>query len=145
MNHPHNRGTKFSGLIRIPPEFRSFLLRRFPPVFADVYAFHAMVFYRAGRYYEPPTEEQRVRIWGWHLSDFAECLLIDVNDTNQRPDGERFHITLSVKPGYPPASSKIIDEARIERLDEPLFFSGYAEKVYRQPVIPERQMNILIA
>ena len=92
---------------------RALLLRMFRPKFSRVYCQSLTYAYGVGPDYTFPEDNLDVRITGIHRTDTTEALVCTVNGQTHRPDGQRFHITLSTD-GAAPATAGDIDDARIE-------------------------------
>jgi hypothetical protein len=85
---------------KLPQVERELLLRQFPPKYENVVADHVTL--RVGATPETPLPDkpQRSKVIG-RADDgrSLECLVVEIDDTTDRPDGSTFHITWSLGPG----------------------------------------------
>jgi hypothetical protein len=85
---------------KLPQVERELLLRQFPPKYENVVADHVTL--RVGATPETPVPDkpQRSKVIG-RADDgrSLECLVVEIDDTTDRPDGSTFHITWSLGPG----------------------------------------------
>lgn len=89
---------------KLSEQSRNELLARIPPIFSDVVAHHITL--KRGNQFI--CEDAECIVVGYALDpNGIEALVVSVNGTTQRPDGETYHITWSLDraAGYRPASS----------------------------------------
>jgi len=88
----------------IPSRERQRLLRRYAPAHLMVYAHHITLAYRVPRDQANfPKGEVTVRVIGMFRDERCDLLFLSVNGQHHRPDGRRYHLTLSVAEDLPPA------------------------------------------
>jgi hypothetical protein len=97
----------------IPDRTRSFLLRRFRPVFYNVQCRTLTHAYKVPESFEYPEGQVPASIYGYHRGDGHEALLLRINGEIFRPDGTRYFIALSLAPGVEPARAAEIDSDSI--------------------------------
>jgi hypothetical protein len=74
-------------------ESRSEILARFPPKFQKVKCHHITYLFDVSDEEIPPRATAQVI--GYSNNDYIECVVVKINDSEIRPDGKTFHITLS--------------------------------------------------
>ena len=107
---------------------RKHLLENIKPTYSRVYAYHVTIEFGIPKD-SPVPEKADVRITGYIDSgDGIEALLVTVNGEKFRPDGKRYHITLSLDPNsdYSPKHSNDL----IENADEKLIVK------FTSPILP---------
>jgi hypothetical protein len=102
---------------------RDLLLRMFKPRLARVYCQSLTWAYGVQGDFLFPDGVRDVRIVGIHRTDTTEALICTVDGEAFRPDGKRFHITLSTAADVAPAQAGHIDPVNIERI-EPVILNG---------------------
>lgn len=93
---------------------RSMLLEIFPPKYERVICHHITEAYGVPKDAEPPAMPEDVRVVGYIDSgDGVEGLLVALNGNVKRPDGNNYHITLSIANDRKPAeTNKYTDQAK---------------------------------
>ena len=81
---------------KLPPDQRSALLERFPPLYEKVIADHVTL--SVGATSLPPKADAHI-IGRADDGISLECLVVEVDGTTDRPDGSTYHITWSLGPG----------------------------------------------
>ena len=120
----------------LTPESREAVLKAFPPKFPDVTAHH--VTHQFGGKEAP--EAAVVTIEGYASSEGLEALVVAVNGNTSRPDGNTYHITLSLdrSKGFKPMDSKrVIKEEGWTPVETPFEIQTMPQKVAARE-IPER-------
>lgn len=74
---------------------RASLLEKFPPKFPDVVAHHITIKHGV-KQGDPPPEAEAVKVVGYASDESLECAVVEVGGTTERPDGNTYHITLSL-------------------------------------------------
>lgn len=97
----------------IPVKTRSFLLRRFPPAFANVQCHVITHAYKVPDSFEVPEDMVKASIYGYHRGATHEALLLHVNGKTFRPDGARYFLALSLAAGEEAARAGEIDSDSI--------------------------------
>lgn len=98
--------------INLSKASRKNLLAAFPPKFKRVACHHITLAFE-------PTEGQceslkaayegaRLRVVGYARDESLECLVVEVDGKRERPDGEIFHVTLSLQPPRQARESKAL-------------------------------------
>jgi len=81
---------------KLPPDQRSALLERFPPLYEKVIADHVTLSVGA----TPLPSKADAHIVGRADDEISlECLVVEIDGTTDRPDGSTYHITWSLGPG----------------------------------------------
>lgn len=89
----------------LDPSERDQLLAQIPAEFPNVVAEHVTYLY--GVTIQTPLPEARSGlIVGEIIDNGVQALVVEIEGTDIRPDGERFHITWSLNHGRYPAESK---------------------------------------
>ncbi len=105
---------RFHVRLDLPDHVRADLLNRFPPMFPNVYCRVITLAYKVDKNYKVDPHPV-VKVCGIHRGEFADALLVLVNNEINQPirEGEpaqRPHfITLSVADGHGPVEGGIID------------------------------------
>jgi hypothetical protein len=84
---------------KLPQVERELLLRRFPPKYENVVANHVTL--RVGATPETPLPakpETSAVVGRADDGTSLECLVVELDDTTDRPDGSTYHITWSMGP-----------------------------------------------
>ena len=121
MSSKKNRPKKGYNGYLIPDQERSKILSQFPPKYSKVIAHHITNDF--GVYESLPPEIESCFIVGHADSgDGIEALVVEVNGTVIRNDGELFHITLSLDPEKYKSkdSNNLIKEKGFEPLTSPV-------------------------
>lgn len=107
---------------KLAPASKQEILGTFTPRYSRVICDHVTL------EYNNPTEELKqeftrasLEIIGYQFGPGVDCLAVKVNGSLFRPDGERFHLTLSVKGSHKPVES--IDLLRRQGYNETIPFS----------------------
>lgn len=103
---------------------RNLLINRIGVKHSDIVAHH--VTYRFGSN-ELPPEVSLVRVIGYAINDYVEAVRVEIPDVGTtRPDGESFHITVSVnrENGGKPVHSNKLMRGSVEMV-EPFFLNVY--------------------
>lgn len=95
-------------------QHRVALLETFNPAFPNVHANGVTYAYRTLSSFVYPQELLECHIYGYHIGDGHDALLVTIDGNKTRPDGKLFHITLSTEDGVPPAQAGQIDRANIQ-------------------------------
>ncbi len=125
---------------QVSSKTRELLLRHVPPNLAQVFCQNITYAYDVTSDAQYPQSPVTATITGVHRTAQHEALICTVNGQAFRPDGKRFHITLSTSPGVKPAEAgNNIDDDRIERLSTPieievLFELGHARQLKAEPI-----------
>lgn len=115
---------KLHVVMELPADIRSFLLKKFPPAFDEVYCRYITLAYGVGADFPITGKPQKVTVYGYHKGLDADALLVDIGGEMfqpRRPDEpyrRPYHITLSVRQGMPPKIAGEIETSRIEFLKE---------------------------
>jgi hypothetical protein len=80
----------------ISEESRAEILRRFPPRFGDVICHHVTVRFGVPASAKWLPQAAALLVLGHVNDDSLEALIVSVNGTTTRPDGQTYHITLSL-------------------------------------------------
>ena len=104
---------------------RAQLLRRFTPTFANVFCMQVTWSYNVPQDCDFPKGPLDLTVYARHIGADTDCLLarikpagaIDSGTGDQRPDGKWLHITLSTRPGIPPARAGEIGMQDVELID----------------------------
>jgi hypothetical protein len=106
---------------KLPPHEREQLLQRFPPKYESVIADHVTL--RVGATPSTPLPRKpAARIVG-HADDgeTLECLVVELDETTDRPDGSTYHITWSLGPGRNASDSNdVLRDRGWKRLSAPI-------------------------
>jgi hypothetical protein len=88
---------------------RKIVLEKFPPKFPDVFAHHATIKFGVADTEKIPAQAKVVVI-GYICDASLEALIVTVNGKKFRPDGKRYHITLSLdkSKGRTPVQSNVL-------------------------------------
>ena len=88
---------------------RKTILDKFPPKFPDVIAHHVTIKIGVSTSEKIPSPA-KVTVIGYIKDESLEALVVTVNDKKFRPDGKRYHITLSLdrSKGRTPAQSNAL-------------------------------------
>lgn len=84
---------------------RSRLLEQFPAEFPRVIAEHITFMYGVSANTPLPTATRGVII-GEIIDRGVQAFVVEIEGTDRRPDGERYHITWSLDVGHYPSESK---------------------------------------
>lgn len=84
---------------------RGRLLRKFPPVFGNVYARHITLGYNVSRNFPLPVAPVAATFVGEVVKDGTQALVVMVDGKISRYDGKIFHLTISVDHDVPPAAA----------------------------------------
>lgn len=85
---------------------RKEILEKFPPAYEKIIAHHITLKYGTSQQEPAPLMPHLVRIIGYiNSNDGVEGLLVDVDGTTIRPDGNKFHITLSISNNRKPVET----------------------------------------
>lgn len=84
---------------------RDALLKRFPPEYKNVVAHHITLDYAVLQDHQLPTALFG-RIVGDSYDKGVQALVVEIDGTTRRPDGETYHITWSLDDGRFPENSK---------------------------------------
>lgn len=106
---------------KLPQDDRERLLGQFPPKYANVIADHVTL--RVGATRETPLPRKpNARVVGRaDDGDSLECLVVELDGTNDRPDGSTYHITWSLGPGRKARESNdVLRDQGWEHLDAPV-------------------------
>ena len=106
---------------KLPQDDRERLLGQFPPKYANVIADHVTL--RVGATRETPLPRKpNARVVGRaDDGDSLECLVVELDGTNDRPDGSTYHITWSLGPGRKARESNdVLRDQGWEHLDTPV-------------------------
>lgn len=93
---------------------RGYLLRKFRPRFANVYARHVTLGYNVSRNFPLPSTPVAVTLVGEIVKDGTQALVAMVDGKIGRYDGKIFHLTVSTDYGVPPAAAgdfSVVDPA----------------------------------
>lgn len=93
---------------------RAKIIERFKPKFPDVIAHH--VTHRMGVSNIVDTTNHIIAVYGYVKDDSLEALLVTVNGRSTRPDGKKYHITLSLDRSLgrkPVDSNKVIEQCEV--------------------------------
>jgi hypothetical protein len=106
---------------------RDLVLKSFPPRFPDVIAHH-VTFQFGGKEVPPPAT---IVVEGYCSDDSLEALVVSVNGTTTRPDGEIYHITLSLdrSQGRAPKDSKAVVAAGWNPIEQPFDVQVIPQKI----------------
>jgi len=75
------------------------LLKRFPPKYSGVKADHVTFKFPAARGDAPPPAPGSARVIGYaDAGEGVEAAVVEIDGTTRRPDGQTYHITISVDP-----------------------------------------------
>lgn len=104
---------------------RQLLLRHFSPTFASVFCMQVTWAYDVSGDFPYPHDLLDLTVFARHIGDDTECLLVRIGKADgfgadlidQRPDGNPLHITLSTRPGIPPARAGDVDLDCVEQVD----------------------------
>ncbi len=80
----------------LTPASRRELLERFPPKYRDLKAGHVTLKFPAAPEDAPPPVPGSARIVGYADGDGVEAAVVEIDGSTRRPDGNLFHVTLSV-------------------------------------------------
>lgn len=117
----------------IPDKTRAFLLRRFPPKFAEVHCRSLTHGYRVPIDHPFPEGALKIDIYGYHrCCDEHESLLVRVNGQTFQPDGNqpnqpfgcRYFVALSSAHGVQPFRCAEVDSDSIVHFDDILSLNG---------------------
>lgn len=88
---------------------RKTVLDKFPPKFPDVFAHHATIKFGVPNDEKIPAQA-KVKVIGYICDNSLEALIVTVNGKKFRPDGKRYHVTLSLdkSKGRAPAQSNTL-------------------------------------
>lgn len=75
------------------------VLATFPPKFAKVFAHHVTHSVFVPEDTPLPAEARNIQVIGYTADEGLEALVVSVDGTTTRPDGQTFHITLSLTDG----------------------------------------------
>ena len=106
---------------KLPQDDRERLLGQFPPKYANVIADHVTL--RVGATRETPLPRKpNARVVGRaDDGDSLECLVVELDGTNDRPDGSTYHITWSLGPGRKARESNdVLRDQGWEHLEAPV-------------------------
>ena len=87
---------------------RSKVLAAFPPKFSDVIAHHITYKFGVTKAESIPHPPSSVKVIGYSSDASLEALVVEVNGKSFRPDGKRYHITLSLEKGRKPVESNTL-------------------------------------
>ena len=98
---------------KLSPQSRQKLLERFPPKYPRVICDHITYQFGAPRDAPLPSEPEIVEVVGYiNSDDGVEGLLVNIDGTVDRPDGNKYHITLSLnKDRRPVETNDFVDTA----------------------------------
>lgn len=111
------------------------ILKTFPPKHPDVLAHHVTLLF-GQRMIEPSTVAaiagtvNTVKVVGYCNDENAEALVVEVNGDTIRPNGQTYHITLSIdrsngiKPVY---SNTLIEKNGWSTIDHPFYVTGLVQ------------------
>lgn len=105
---------------------REQLLRAFPPQFQRVVAHHATYQFGVPSDGPLPPEPQSATIVGYASDEAIEALVVEIDGSTKRPDGQIYHITLSLEP------------ERRRPVDSNTLLSQGWHRTYPMPVGPRR-------
>ncbi len=117
-------------------EAHDLVLRKFPPRYANVRADHITYAYGVEAECVLPPRVNCVQAVGYSNDGSLEALVVNVDGTTTRPDGNTYHITLSYEPGRRSfESNRVIAEhgwQAIEALEltvEPAYQDGALKRI----------------
>jgi hypothetical protein len=84
---------------------RESLMKEFPPEYANVVGHHITLDYAVEQTHPLPTALNG-RIVGDAYDKGVQALVVEIDGTTKRPDGETYHITWSLDEGRFPENSK---------------------------------------
>lgn len=107
---------------KLPHAERELLLGRFPPRYENVVADHVTLC-RGSMSSSPLPECPRSSnvVGRADDGDSLECLVIEIDETTDRPDGSTYHITWSLGPGrHPRQSNNLIRDRGWDHIEKPI-------------------------
>ena len=110
MNEIENKATKPRGgyqAFELSAESRSKLARDFPPKFSDFIGHH-ITYRRGAKSDQPLPEATTFKVVGYACDPMGiEALVVEVDGSTTRPDGNTYHITWSLDKdaGFKPVNS----------------------------------------
>ena len=103
---------------KLPPDEREWLLKRFPPKYANVIADHVTL--RVGGTELPRRPDARIVGYA-EDGQSLECLVVELDGTTDRPDGSTYHITWSLGAGRKAIESNdVLRDQGWELIDAPI-------------------------
>jgi hypothetical protein len=117
---------------------RKLVLDKFPPKYDNVLCHHITEKFGVPSDSPPPALPGKVQIVGYIDSgDGVEGLLVSINGSTERPDGQKYHITLSLANGKKPVeTNNYVDEAKkiapFSVMVIPKTFTGQTPKTTKQ-------------
>lgn len=129
---------------------RSWLLKKFAPVHANVYGYTVTVAYNRG--WDEKTQYpdfHTIDIVGEVITERTQAIACFVNNSLYRKDGKPYFITMSVRDGVPPVEAgsfnvgdiAILPENEFRRLEIATSFKPRSE--YRPDIIRPRRQLVL--
>lgn len=79
----------------LDPESKAKILEKFPPKFSEVRGDHITYLYGVPRPVSLPSAES-VQVVGYASNDVIEAVVVSIDGSTMRTDGEIYHITLSL-------------------------------------------------
>lgn len=101
----------------LSPSTRNMLIELFPPKYERVICHHITEKYGVTKDHAVPEKPEKIQIVGYIDSgDGIEGFIVAINDSVERPDGSKYHITHSISDNRKPVdTNKYTDKA--EQID----------------------------
>lgn len=110
-------------------EERRQLLEKFPPMFANVKADHITIEYDVPLDTATPANPSNVQIIGYACDQSLEAMLVSVDGSHIRPNGQFYHITWSYNLGRTPAESNDLLTKSYVKFDEPTSINCFGKVI----------------
>jgi hypothetical protein len=106
---------------KLPRDERERLLLRFPPKYENVVADHVTLRTGATPQTPLPRKPQAFIVGRADDGKSLECLVVELDDTTDRPDGSTYHVTWSLGPRRKARESNdVLKDQGWEPIDAPL-------------------------
>lgn len=106
---------------KLPRDERERLLERFPPLYQTVVGEHVTLNVGANAQTPLPRQVEAQIVGRADDGESLECLVVQIDDTTERPDGSTYHITWSLGPARKARESNdLLRDAGWAPIDKPI-------------------------